>query len=268
LLRSQCAGCGIPFEVVHASGHANVEPDLGNSGDYVSFDGKEFNIKPEEAIRTRYEHGATLSRLVRTASRFAGAEKVGVHKIAANNPNVIDVEIAFTKSGEADETSTAPRMDIGALVRWPSGEPRLVFCEAKCANNAELSKPNDKRDKDANGDLRISVVSQILQYQQFIADNETPLINAYVNVCKILQELKAQGLKRHWDPIIDEVAAGQLSIHPFVYLLVYDFDDDKKKGGLRTSLDKLRLTELGNRIVAKGDAKRFDLTKDVLKQEP
>jgi hypothetical protein len=161
-----------------------VEPDLGNSGDYVSFDGKEFNIKPEEAIRTRYEHGATLSRLVRTASRFAGAEKVGVHKIAANNPNVIDVEIAFTKSGEADETSTAPRMDIGALVRWPSGEPRLVFCEAKCANNAELSKPNDKRDKDANGDLRISVVSQILQYQQFIADNETPLINAYVNVCK------------------------------------------------------------------------------------
>jgi ribonuclease J len=23
LLRSQCAGCGIPFEVVHASGHAN-----------------------------------------------------------------------------------------------------------------------------------------------------------------------------------------------------------------------------------------------------
>jgi hypothetical protein len=78
-----------------------------------------------------------LPQLIKTAARFAGPEKSGVHKIARKEPKVVDLEIAFTKARENGDLS-APRMDIAVLMPGNSGGAELVFCEAKCADNPEL----------------------------------------------------------------------------------------------------------------------------------
>ncbi|WP_439371755.1 hypothetical protein [Bradyrhizobium sp. DASA03120] len=113
------------------------EPDLEKKDPYVSFDGKTFNIDPADIVNTEYESKLTLPQLIKTAARFAGPEKSGVHKIARKEPKVVDLEIAFTKAGENGDLS-APRVDIAVLVQVKPGKAELVFCEAKCADNPEL----------------------------------------------------------------------------------------------------------------------------------
>jgi hypothetical protein len=117
-----------------------IEPELEDGSPYIPFDGKTFSIYPAKVVRTSYTPGVTLQRLVKTAARFSGAEKAGVHRIATNEPRVVDLEIAFTRSGDAGEKPTAPRMDLAVLIPGKSKEARLVFCEAKCADNVELWK--------------------------------------------------------------------------------------------------------------------------------
>src|SRR5258705_251018 len=150
-LKTDCDHRGIPFETIHTSGHAGpsdlqrlaihykylVKPDLEKKDPYVSFDGKAFDLNPAAIVNTEYESKLTLPQLIKTAERFAGPEKSGVHKIARKEPKVVDLEIAFTKAGENGDLS-APRMDIAVLVQAKPGKAELVFCEAKCADNPEL----------------------------------------------------------------------------------------------------------------------------------
>ncbi len=124
-----------------------VKPDLEEKDPYVSFDGKAFDLDPKTIVNTEYASKLTLPQLIRTAARFAGAEKSGVHKIARKEPKVVDLEIAFTKAGENGDLS-APRIDIAVLVPVKRGEAELVFCEAKCADNREVrdrEKPPEAR---------------------------------------------------------------------------------------------------------------------------
>jgi hypothetical protein len=234
---------------------------------YVQFDGENFAVDPAKVIQTRYEFGVTLKRLVRTAARFSGAEKDGVHRIAAKEPKVVDVEIAFTRSGDIGEKPTAPRMDLAVLIPGNSKGARLVFCEAKCADNVELWKPAEK--KIIAEEPRVAAVSQIAKYETFISDphNNKALIDAYVCVCRTLIDLREQGWKRKQDPLIEDVAKGApLTIHPNVYLLIYDFDADQKKGAVQKRRDELGGI-LGHRVIAKGNPGSFSLSNDILRHE-
>ncbi len=114
-----------------------IKPELEKKDPYVSFDGRRFALDPSTVVNTAYESKLTLPQLIRTASRFSGAEKAGVHKIAQNEPKVVDLEIAFTQTGDESERS-APRMDLAVLIPDQTGGASLVFCEAKCADNKEL----------------------------------------------------------------------------------------------------------------------------------
>lgn len=248
-----------------------IKPELEKKDPYVSFDGKAFALDPSTIVNTAYESKLTLPQLIRTASRFSSAEKAGVHKIAQNEPKVVDLEIAFTQTGEETERST-PRIDLAVLIPDQTGNARLVFCEAKCADNKELWTLEDEKLKSIDAvrsslPRRIAVVAQIAKYEKFIRDKTTGLIDAYSDVCKTLVALNRQGSKRFLDDLIIGVAEGKLklSIHPHVYLLVYDFDDDQRKGGVRRRLDDLRLE--GLRIIAKGDPGSFRLVKDIMQAE-
>jgi hypothetical protein len=244
-----------------------VEPEMEEGTPYVQFDGEKFSVDPAKVIQTRYKLGVTLERLVRTAVRFSGAEKAGLHRIAAKERKVVDVEIAFTRSGDAGEKSTAPRMDLAVLIPWRSKGARLVFCEAKCADNVEIWKPAEK--KNDQDEPRIAVVNQIAKYEKFIGDtqNTESLVDAYVRVCKTLIDLRQQGLNRKPDPLVEAVATKQipLTIHPKVYLLVYGFDAQKKKSTVKELLERLRARDmLGHRVIAKGDPGSFSLSNDIL----
>lgn len=234
-----------------------IRPEL-DKNPYVRFDGKSFAVEPAEIVQTDYAAKLTLPQLIRTASRFSDREKSGVHKIARKEPKVIDLEVAFRRA-KSDGESSVVRMDLALLLKTSETTASVVFCEAKCADNKELW--TEKVEKTAEGARReISVVDQIEKYQQFIADekNEKDLVRAYMSTCKNLASFREQ------DELVRQVGDGEvkLSIHPHVYLLIYEFDDDQKKGDLLTSRLKT-LRQKGLRIIDKGDPKSFSLESDV-----
>ena len=247
-----------------------IKPSLEKKDPYASFDGKAFAIDPATIVHTVYQSKLTLPQLIRTASGFAGPEKSGVHKIAQKEPKVVDLEIAFTLTGE-DDSPSAPRMDIAVLVPDQTrGDVRLVFCEAKCADNKELWELEDEsqwQQLAEPSERRIAVVAQIEKYQTFIRNKAKDITRAYIEVCKTLVDLNRQYPSRNIDDLIEKVASGEakLSIYPHVYLLVYDFDDDQKKGAVQKR--RKDLIAKGIRVIAKGDPKSFSLAKDIMRQE-
>lgn len=246
-----------------------VKPDLEKKDPYVSFDGKKFHIEPTDIVNTEYESKLTLPQLIRTAARFAGPEKSGVHRIARKEPKVVDLEIAFSKAGENGDLS-APRMDIAVLVQVKPGKAALVFCEAKCADNPELWGL-EKLPKGAKSlpppERLTAVIAQVRKYEQFIQAKETQesLIEGYVRVCRNLVEISSQSPARPVDDLVRQVAEGkvELSIHPHVFLLIYDFGKDEKKGRIKEK--RLQLEEAGVRIIAKGKPEDFQLANDILR---
>lgn len=246
-----------------------VKPELENKDPYVSFDGKAFDLDPKTIVNTEYASKLTLPQLIKTAARFAGAEKSGVHKIARKEPKVVDFEIAFTKAGENGDLS-APRMDVAILVPGKSGGAELVFCEAKCADNRELwnLEKLPKGEKSLPSlERSTAVIAQIKKYEQFIRakENQDSLIDGYVSVCRNLVELSNQYRGRQVDDVVRHVAEGklELSIHPHVYLLIYDFDEDQKKGRLKEKQQEL--DKAGVKIIAKGKPGDFQLANDILR---
>lgn len=247
-----------------------VKPELEKKDPYVSFDGKAFDLKPTAIVNTEYESKLTLPQLIKTAARFAGAEKSGVHKIAKKEPKVVDLEIAFTRAGENGDLS-APRMDLAVLVPGEKkGVVDLVFCEAKCANNGELwnlEKLKKGEQGAASAPRSTAVIAQIKKYEQFIKaeDNRESLINSYVRVCKNLVEISGQTPARQVDDLVKQVADEKLklSIYPHVYLLVYDFDQDQRDGRLKKKRQELH--EQGVRTIAKGKPNDFQLADDILR---
>ncbi len=241
-----------------------IEPELEEEKPYISFDGQDFSIETTKVVCTSYKSAVTLERLVRTASRYSGPEKIGVHRIASNEPKVVDLEIAFTHSGDASKKSSAPRMDMAVLIPGKAQEPRLVFCEAKCADNVELWRLEKDKD-DQLKEPQIAVVSQLAKYEKFIGDNAGKIADAYMDVCKALVDL-GQQKGRTPDPLIVSVANGLKPIvHPKVYLLVYGYDGDQKKT-VEKRCDKLNGIRK-HRVIAKGDPKEFRLSKDILRYE-
>ena len=247
-----------------------VTPEMEEGSPYIQFDGRNFAIDPANVIQSHYETDVTLKRLVRTAARFSVAEKEGVHRIAANEPKVVDVEIAFTRTGDPNQKPTAPRMDLAVLIPEESKGARLVFCEAKCADNDQLWKL--EKIKPSREDRRIAAVAQIEEYETFIgaSSNYKAIIDAYVGVCGTLVNLHQQGWKRKLNPLVEAVAKQQipLIIHPKVYLLVYSYDADEEKGAVRKIRDILGTKDrLGHRVITKGDPREFALSEDILRYE-
>lgn len=239
-----------------------VEPNW-EENPYIEFDGDHFAVDPAKVVQTRYQSKMTLRNLINTAARFSGAEKKGIAQIVEKEPRVVDVEVAFTQSGDPEEGPTAPRMDLAVLIPWKSEGARLVFCEAKCADNVELW---ELERKNVGKERRIAVVSQIEKYQRFIGENYEALIEAYASVCEMLLGLHDQGWKRKLDPLIKHVVdqPTSLTIHPQVYLLVYAYGRDEMNGVLGNKLRTLR-DNLGGRVIAKGEANKFTLSNDILR---
>lgn len=247
-----------------------VKPELETRDPYVSFDGTKFEIESKDIINTEYDSKLTLPQLIKTAARFAGPEKSGVHKIAKKEPKLVDLEIAFTKAGENGDLS-APRMDIAVLVPGKPGKAELVFCEAKCADNPELwgLEKLPKGAKSLPPPVRLTaVIAQIRKYEQFIQAEETQksLIEGYVRVCRNLVEISSQSPGRPVDNLVRQVAEGkvELKIHPHVFLLIYDFGQDEKEGKIKTKRQQLK--EAGVRTIAKGKPEDFRLADDVVSE--
>jgi hypothetical protein len=199
----------------------NVKPEI------IGFDGKRFGCSPDELVQVEYMPGRTLQELVATANRYAGAEKRGVHAIAKANTNVVDLEIAFSRGGQnvafAEPGDDAPmpeqpnkrsqwstfRMDLAAVHPGGPTGARVVFFEAKCADNVELWELTKKVPSEPPV---IKVDEQIRRYELFLKNAEASLIKAYTNLCKQLIDFQKQGWVRKPDALVARVANNELHL--------------------------------------------------------
>jgi hypothetical protein len=229
---------------------------------YIRFTGKSFLINPHEVICTDYEPDRTLNRLIDAASPYTSEEKKGVHVIARKNPTVVDLEIAFTQTGEAEEDAKALRIDLAALHPDGAGKAKLVFYEAKRADDKRLR---------AGPTGEPEVVKQMESYDKFLYEHAADLAKAYQDVCATLVKLCSRG-SRALPELIKEVGAEPpartLSVDPVARLLVFGFDEDQKKGDIfRRHIEALQ-DRLKRPVVAKGNPESFDLVEDYKRFPP
>ncbi|MFD1330746.1 hypothetical protein ACFQ4O_01905 [Methylopila musalis] len=202
-----------------------------------------------DAIAQAYEPGVTLGRLKRAASLYSGEEKRGVHDIATANPNVVDVEIAF--SGGDVTGGVVPRIDIAAFESIEGGV-RLVFWEAKTFYNPELRSSGEK-----------NVVRQIELYRSILDAFRDDVIESYRIIAANLAVLaSASGGARQLDPVVRRVAEGGelvLGDPAELNLIVYGFDAAQRDKVWRPFESELRTKLAPGRIVARGDTKGLRL---------
>jgi hypothetical protein len=234
-----------------------LEPSRTAGGDYVRFNGRSFSVDPRDLICTSYEPGKTLPRLISAASRYAGKEKIGVRTIAAKNPTVVDLEIAFTELAEGGEDPKGLRIDLAALHPAENGQAKLVFYEVKRADDPRLR----------SGSRDAEVVQQMQSYDTFLRGHAKELVDAYRNVCSILVRLRSVVRSRPTPPIVEEVADGrrELVIDPIAQLLVFGFDRNTKDGKIFVRRMEELESRLARRVIAKGGAASFDLLKDYVR---
>jgi hypothetical protein len=199
-----------------------LKPTLPSSKEYVRFDGNSFFMDglpliPASIVQTSFVPSETVKQLVASAETYSGEEKRGVHEIAKRNSSVIDLEIAFTKTGE-DGKRSSPRIDLGALQAVGESDACLTFYEAKLASDVRLR----------GGSKDIEVVRQIKSYDEFVETNEKDICQAYLNVCRTFKELKEGGSPVQITQLIDDVATARkrLVVDPKVKLLIFGYDSD------------------------------------------
>ncbi|KYK48045.1 hypothetical protein A1D31_40235 [Bradyrhizobium liaoningense] len=88
-----------------------------------------------------------------------------------------------------------------------------------------------------------AVIARVRKYEHDIQAKETQesLIEGYVGVCRNMVEISSQSPARPIDDLVRQVAEGTvgLSIHPHVFLLIYDFGKDEKKGRIKEKRQQL-----------------------------
>ena len=174
----------------------------------------------KHALLERYEGPATLAKLKTASALFAGGEKEGCHEIAVRNPNVIDVEIAFSRENVPDDDllRKIPRIDLAAVE--PDGpDARLVFWEAKTYDNKELRTSKEEPAR---------VCHQVAEYRTVVRQHRALLEASYARVAANLIAFEEMGWKRKLSPLLKAIGAGeirlQLGDEPKIGLIVFGYD--------------------------------------------
>jgi hypothetical protein len=235
--------------------------DVPSAKRYVKFDGKQFlanggPVDPTALIQTDYIPKRTISELIGAAVSYSDPEKSAVHTIAEGNPNVVDMEIAFSRereledlepsnqpdNGKAKASTTAQRIDLAALHRFGTDKVRLVFYEVKRFDDARLWGSHPK------------VLKQIKSYDAFPEENEKELKVAYKNVCVGLSQLRLA-----CPGLVHEVAHGKdLEIDKRCRLVVTCYDSDQGSGSRLRQL--IKQPELQSRTITRGRPKGLILS--------
>ncbi|KJR66219.1 hypothetical protein VY88_09425 [Azospirillum thiophilum] len=192
-----------------------------------------------------------LRSLKAAAKPYAGAEKVGVHDIVMGNPNIVDVEVAFSVAGTEEGDSGNPRVDFAAIHEMVD-EVRLVFFEAKLFSNSEVR---------AGGDTPPKVVEQVNRYAALLRQHGEQVERSYRRVFGNLLAMKGVvGRHPERDAVLRKVLAGEkpLVICDRPRLVLFGFDDDQRRGVVWTKHRGKLVDLLGaDRILLRGNSVGF-----------
>ena len=227
---------------IRASIHHKYVLEKAEGQKYSRFDG----IKAGDV---RYTGPKMLDGWIEKARCFAGEEKKGVAVIAANNPNVIDVEMGLPMGlrGHAD------RIDMVALERHGQAI-RIVFYEAKCFKNSSLVSTTQPK-----------VLDQLKRYTEWLkAEGRCKLLtDSYRRTCQILVTLRGMQKGQDMHRLISEAAGEQsiLVVDPAPRLVIFGYDRSRLHpnwhGQHRPKLEEAGLRH--NRLIIKPSSKEIKL---------
>jgi hypothetical protein len=195
-----------------------------------------------------------LDLLKKASSYYAGEEKKGVHCILKSNNNIVDVEVALSRSAEEEQDAedeanafkrVSDRIDFVAL-QGAGGAAHIVCFEAKRFDNPEL--------RSAKG-TSPPVLDQIKRYQDLIAAEIGNMEESYRRVCKNLYRL----LPERCNDLVVAVAADSidLAISPEVRLVVFGYDTDQRDGKVWKEHKEKLANELRENLLSKGNPVGF-----------
>jgi len=211
----------------------------------------------ERGFIGEYKGKATLAKMKRAASYFSGLEKRGCHKIATNNPSVIDCEIAFPGFVLADNGTEDKkgRVDLASLEQ--DGEHiQLVFWEAKHYSNKGLRA--DLRSDDKIPPVR----DQVEKYQKYLSAHRDTILDSYTMVTKNLVAIQSMGAVRRLSSSIVDVGTGKRSLvldkTPKVGLIIFGFNEAEREH-MAWKEHLKRLTDNISPFKAVGESKQIKL---------
>jgi hypothetical protein len=221
----------------------------GSGQSYVTLTSAGF---PEEAGSeplTGWGGATCLRGWISNANEYVGDEKCFVDLVVAQNPNVIDVEMALPAYSNIPEERRAPRMDLVGLE--PAGNGwRVVFWEAKLVSDGRARCRGEEKEP--------RVVKQLKHYTDWLDhENHRDIVaHEYQRTCRLLVELHAVARRVRAD--IEELGVGirEVAVPGAVPLLIDDkprlLIDDRTRNVAFTKnkhLDKLRNTGLHVQMV-------------------
>lgn len=153
------------------------------------------------------------NRIMENCANYSGVEAIGVsdiyHKhsyISEENVVVLDIEVSFKS---LIEDKKQDRIDILFLNK---SDKSLMFVEAKHYSNMEIWSKGEP-----------DVVQQIRRYENQILKNKNEILTEYSKYIKIINSI--------FD--FDKPFPEPKEIELKVPLLIFDFDNDQKKGRLK-----------------------------------
>lgn len=192
----------------------------------------------------------------RNARLFAKGEKIDVHALLDNHPDVLDVEITFGKDivetvlGKA--TTATQRIDLVTAERV-GDQVALVFWEVKRSDNEDLNPRKEK-----------NVINQVVNYKKLVDHARTDIIESYTKVAKNLVALaEASRGKRSVGPAIRAIVDGcplVVAPDPEVHIAVVD-EGNTRLGDLVTKIEAAlkRVEALAGTKVVSGRARDMRL---------
>lgn len=201
---------------------------------YIPLKDGRFELGAAEIALSSYDGPGTLDSMLRASSRYAGAEKSGLHPMLVGNGNVIDVEVALTRRPTEDEADgdeeqsskqKQDRIDAAVAVFAKDGvTPVIRFYEAKHFTNPALR---------ASGNNSPAVLTQIGAYETALHSYRNDLSARYLDTARALlrfndlrQTAVGDDAARPIAPAIQQIAelglGPQIDVQP--HLIVYGFD--------------------------------------------
>ena len=119
---------------------------------------------------------ADIGTVMEAAAPYAESEKTCVHHFALNNPNIIDLEIAFPTGGSRKQ------IDFVSFQNTSRGT-EINFFEAKMIVNPELR---------ASGSGAPRVIDQIQTYTDLLRTNQEEIIESYRQICSNFAKLRGR----------------------------------------------------------------------------
>lgn len=195
----------------------NFKDTVLRSNPYIIYD-ENLIDKNKKSITSASNFYDFLNTILENTKSYTSREKADIHEIMMNNPNILDVEVAFGgikgKNKNNEDSNLHKRIDFAIVNEIPnSNEILLKFYESK-----QYSYTSSLR---TSGENPAPIVDQLKLYDLLIKKHEDKLIKSYKNIIRQFSELKIE----NWNKYVDK----EIIIDNKTKLIVTDIPVLKKR---------------------------------------